>query len=303
MLDRLTVVVLILAGLVLRNFPHAPGRWRIIEWALPKLRRLGGGMGSRSVWLRRYRVKFECDLSDWLGQYVYLTGTYEEETARVLRACALPGSTVLDIGSNVGFFAVVLARSVGPSGSVCAFEPVPSLKKSINKQLRLNPDLSITLYDWAASDGEGTATIFEGPQGHKGLSSLRPIERGAAEHVIRTAPIDSIASLLKQVSLAKIDVEGAEMKVLRGMTALIERDQPCLVVEFTDEYLRCFGDNVQTMIHWLEERHYSLYRITNEAPEGLVSVVLESLPPQCNVLAIPSRIGVEQVMRRLGETR
>lgn len=303
MFDRITVVLLTVAAIFLRNFPNALGRWRIVGWALPRIRRLGSRMGKRSIWLRRYRLKFECDLSDWLGQYVYLTGVYEGETERVLRACAQPGSTVLDIGANVGYFAVVLARSVGPTGCTHAFEPVPSLRKTIKNQLLLNPGISLVLHDWAASDTEGTATIFEGPRGHKGLSSLRPIEHVSEEHTIKTATIDSVAPSLGEVSLAKIDVEGAEMKVLRGMSGLIERHQPCLVVEFTDEYLRCFGDDVYSMIHWFHQRQYTLYQVTNEVPEGLVPLVLDSLPPQCNVLAIPARMRAEEVMRRVGEFR
>jgi hypothetical protein len=87
------------------------------------------------------------------------------------------------------------------------------------------------------------------------------------------------------VRLAKIDVEGAELRVLEGAAGVIARDHPHLVIEFTDEYLKAFGDSAEALANWLVERGYALYRIE---PTGLFRFGRESVSaaPQFNALCV-----------------
>lgn len=240
-------------------------------------------MGKRTV-RTRYRFRFHADLADWLGQYVYLTGTYEAPTAALFVHLVKPGNTVLDVGANAGFFSLLCASLVGPPGRVIAFEPIPSVQANLMANIAQNDFRQIEVIPKVVSDMAGTLTIYEGPEGHKGISSLRSLNSTSDTLTIEAIALDDITPEIGKVNCIKIDVEGAEMRVLFGMEKLVERDRPTLIIEFTDAYLQSFGHSVSQMMEWLLVRRYELYRIEEE---GLIPLDLSipGLPNQYNVLA------------------
>jgi FkbM family methyltransferase len=248
------------AALYLRHSPIDHGRWRLLNAALPLLRAEGASMGRRQVRCR-HGFRFLADLGDWLGQYVYLTGGYEPPTAAVIHALVEPGDTVLDIGANAGFFTLLAAARVGPRGRVLAFEPLPGVRRDLEANVGLNRFGNVTIHGAAVSDRKATLTLFEGPQGHKGLSSLRPIDMAVQSLAVPAIALDDLAGEIGPVKLAKIDVEGAELLALVGASKLIARDRPHLVIEFTDEYLRSFGHSAALLAEWLFDHGYAVYRI------------------------------------------
>lgn len=276
-----------LVAALLRAFPHVPGRWRLVGLLLPWLRRNGRLFGRRLVQLRRYGLRFECNLLDWLGQYVFLTGCYEPSIERAMRAYVAPGDSVLDNGANAGYFSVLLAHLVGPTGAVHALEPVSTLRDVIRRQCALNPALNIILHAWAASDLETTATIFVGPVGHAGLSSLRALPEASCEESIQCRPVDSMLDVLSPVAFNKLDVEGCETKALRGMRGLLERDRPIILLEATDRFLRALGDTLGDLTTWLKAFDYRLYRVDGSLPECLLPLTSVGLPDQFDLLALP----------------
>jgi len=256
------------ASLYLRNIPNAFGRWRVINYFLPILRHSGKELGERVVHTR-YDFYFNADLGDWLGQYIYLTGTYEPPTARIIAETLSPGDTFIDIGANAGFFTLLASVSVGDTGNVFAFEPVPSMKQRIMDNISLNSMKNITVHNTAVSNKKDVLSLFEGPEGHKGVSSLRPIENSAATLQVNTAPLDSFVDSFTSIKLIKIDVEGAEQLAVEGMQDIIQKFRPSLVIEITDEYLRSFGHDAITLATKLTEYGYSMYAIR---PEGLEKI-------------------------------
>ena len=94
-------------------------------------------MGKRVVHTR-YHFRFHADLTDWLGQYVYLTGICEPPTAALFAHLVKPGNTMLDVGANVGFFSLLCAGLTGSSGRVIPFEPIPSVRESLRANIALN---------------------------------------------------------------------------------------------------------------------------------------------------------------------
>jgi FkbM family methyltransferase len=209
------------------------------------------------------------DLADWLGQYVFLTGTYEPQTAEVIALLVDPGDTVVDVGANAGFFTLLAASRVGPAGQVLAFEPVPAVWAALNLNVDLNGVRQVSLHRVALSDANGTLTMYEGPPSHRGVSSLRPLGDGFATHQVEVRCLDDWMHTLRRVKLIKIDVEGAEQHVVRGMRRLIERDAPFLVVEVTDAYLRKMGHSASMLFGSLAALGYRMFRITGS---GLVPV-------------------------------
>lgn len=141
------------------------------------------------------------------------------------------GDWVLDIGANVGQYTIRLSELVGASGRVIAFEPVPPTFELLAANVARARFANITLVNAAASDGAGVAGMAV-PRLDTGLDNyyMAHVTDEAGGLQVLSLPVDSLC-LPAVVGLAKVDVEGHELKALRGMKTLLARDRPRLIVE------------------------------------------------------------------------
>lgn len=156
-----------------------------------------------------------------------------------------PGDWVLDIGANVGYYTLRLSELVGRAGRVFAFEPMSRTVEVLSANTRYAPFDNITILQTAVSDSPGILSFMvdAAPNGLPDYFTARATGNGKGDCSIFATTIDSMA-LPQRVALAKIDTEGAEESVLRGMENLIRRDQPVLIVECQESlagYLAGFG--------------------------------------------------------------
>lgn len=150
------------------------------------------------------------------------------------------GSTFLDIGSNVGFFALMAARQVGPTGRVYAFEPDPEICECLVRSAKANTYPQIEAFQLALSDREGQLTFYRATDGT--ASSLVP-EAPGHEHRYNagtlTTPVTALDTLVRAgkldprgISLVKVDVEGEEVRTVSGMCeTLVAADYPSIWCE------------------------------------------------------------------------
>lgn len=144
------------------------------------------------------------------------------------------GGTFYDIGANIGFFSLLAAKVVGESGRVIAFEPVPANADAVRRNADLNGFDSILVVDVAVSSGTGEAELVLAR--HPGGASLKSaaVPPDATETItIKTATLDSLV-LRKDFpppDVVKIDVEGAELRVLEGMVRVAKEHRPKIVCE------------------------------------------------------------------------
>jgi FkbM family methyltransferase len=170
---------------------------------------------------------------------------YEKGTTRLFKELLKPGMVVIDVGAHVGFFTLLAARQVGPMGKVYAFEPEPSNHALLLRNIELNGYANILAVREAVFSNSGPANLF--------LSALdsgsHSIHAAGARGVTGTARVEAITldAFLDgegwpQVDLVKIDVEGAEVAVLEGMSRLLDRQHDLkLIVEFCPFLLRLVG--------------------------------------------------------------
>ena len=155
----------------------------------------------------------------------------DEKEYRLLDTLLAPGDWALDIGANVGHYAMRMSELVGAAGRVIAFEPVPNTFSLLAANTRLFAHSNVSLLNVAASDRTAVlgAHIPEFPKGLRNF--YRAYLTSDPENLtIVTLPVDALA-LPPTIKLVKIDVEGHELAVLRGMHRLLERDHPVLIVE------------------------------------------------------------------------
>ena len=225
----------------------------------------------------------ELSLSDWCDQYIFASGDYEDATAALVGRLIGAGQTFIDVGANIGFFSLQAAQIVGTAGTVMAFEPVSELRSRLDRNSALNRFTNIRLCDVGLSDRSEEVTLFTGPPGNSGLASLRWQPDESRARLVKTDRFDDIWNIDKPIQLIKIDVEGAEAKVLRGMTRCIDRWSPDLIVEVTDNFLRQCGDSAEALCGALVERGYAMYVIASDGLERVARWNAE-LPEQFNAL-------------------
>ena len=166
--------------------------------------------------------------------YNRLTGRLEPEIS-LLPSLVRPGSRVIDVGANIGFYAYALARL---GVRVECFEPVPACIAVI----RDYASPRITTHEIALSDAPGQAQLhvpeqagrLATAQAHLGQLPGAEVPDGQTLNV-QLATLDSFG--FDDVSLIKIDVEGHELAVLRGARETILRDRPVLIVEIEQRHL------------------------------------------------------------------
>jgi FkbM family methyltransferase len=166
----------------------------------------------------------------------YLLGTDEPHLQKAIRDYVVAGDTVYDIGANVGYVSLSLAKRVGPKGHVIAFEPIPSSADAFRQNIEINGITNVQLLNLAASDKSGEAVIRMTENSATASLVWHRNETSAVEIHIRAAAIDELveAGEFGLPTFVKIDVEGSEGIVLHGMRRTIATAQPVLFVECSD---------------------------------------------------------------------
>lgn len=166
----------------------------------------------------------------------YLVGTAEPHLQQIIKRYVGPGDVVYDIGANIGYVSLSLAKRVGATGQVIAFEPIPQNFEKLQQIVQINDLHNIRIYDLAASDKAGEAVIRIADNSSTASLVWHKNNASATTLVIKTAAIDDLAQSgeLAPPKFVKIDVEGAEGFVIRGMQHTLARSKPVLFIESSE---------------------------------------------------------------------
>lgn len=145
----------------------------------------------------------------------------------------MPGQWVVDIGANVGHYTARLSELVGPDGRVIAFEPVPETFAILAWNLQLYGCTNVTLVNTAVSDKcEVVAmTMPDHDSGLRNFYQARIAQSRDDESISSMAISLEQLKCARRIALIKIDVEGHEAAVLRGLRQILHRDQPIVILE------------------------------------------------------------------------
>jgi FkbM family methyltransferase len=222
------------------------------------------------------------------------------------------GDTVLDIGANAGYYTLLFSHLAGPRGHVHAFEPIPPtfalLSSHITHGRRFdNAVLNNCAVSDAADAAGGPLTLFV-PGADFGQASLARHHNAGSwqrEEPVRSWPatavtLDSYCAALPRLDFIKCDVEGAELKVLRGAAATLRRFTPLLSLEVCADWTEGFGYEPADLVRFLAPFGYSRFYLAGETlrPLGVAADAAEAelaaggLPGSASLLcAVPERHG------------
>jgi FkbM family methyltransferase len=207
----------------------SPAARAMIAWGIRRLR-------SREVTIRYGEgagLRFNAAGSN-VG---YALGTSEPLVQQALVDCLRAGDVVYDVGANVGFLTLLAARRVGPQGHVVAFEPMPEAAAAARHNVALNGMTHVSVYEIGLGARAGVAEFLLAPEltwGKLAATGARPDTTGSIR--VDVAVIDDLVrnNELPAPSLVKIDVEGGEGDVLRGMAWTARAHGPLVLCEMHD---------------------------------------------------------------------
>jgi FkbM family methyltransferase len=142
-----------------------------------------------------------------------------------------PGHVAYDVGGNCGIHSLLMARLVGPTGTVCTFEPHPEVFKACSENMRLNDLVNVKVFELALGDKRETVHFAPGDHDAAGHVVAEGAEGG--QFVVQSDTIDRLVEegTAPPPSFVKIDVDGHESEVLHGGLATVSRYRPVLAVD------------------------------------------------------------------------
>lgn len=183
-----------------------------------------------------------------------------------LRAFVPNESIVIDVGANVGFFSVRFAEWVGPRGKVIAIEPEERNYNGLLAALKRARLLErVETFQAVAAAEPGTAHLELNPL-HPADHKLSQSDAGVPVTAVTLDNLIADKGPLRP-ALVKIDVQGAEMLVLQGMTSLLEIAGPALFIELAEQGLNRYGSSVSAILGLLAGHGYEAFWLTPSGPQ------------------------------------
>jgi FkbM family methyltransferase len=205
---------------------------------------------------------------DLLQRYLYLFGVWEPNITSWIRRRLRPGQTFIDIGANIGYYSLLAARLVGPSGHVVAVEASPRFAGAITDAAASNGYRNIRVANAAVSDTTEELTFYL--EHHWNLSAttiVRPDGSFISSFRAQAVPLTDIltAAELASARIIKVDVEGAEAAVMHSLAGRLDQLRPDveLVIEITPSRLASQGRTAADITGPLLAAGFHPYRINN----------------------------------------
>jgi len=241
-----------------------PGKERLANWLKPSAT-LKTNFKDGIVWLNKEDIAIYTTADNYIEWSILSTGTYEDEIGKLIKISLTEGDTAIDIGGNIGLQSLRMSSCVGPTGKVFAFEPLNYLQEKFKKNTALNRAHNVTLFPFALSDQQNELDLtINKNQWNQGAFSLSNKDIGNDKQRVVVKVADEMAEiqLLDKISLIKIDVEGFEFHVLRGLKQTIQKHKPRIIFEYDSNYWADTSQKMTDCYEFLNSLNYSLYQIS-----------------------------------------
>jgi FkbM family methyltransferase len=221
------------------------------------------------------------------------SGKFESHEAQLVERFLRKGMTVLDIGAHHGFYTLLASKCVGTAGRVIAFEPSPRERKRLKEHVRINKCRNVEIEPFALGKESGSEELFIVQGQEDWCNSLRlPVVQ--AMTTTMTVQVKSLDQYLAhrniaQVDFVKLDVEGAELDVLKGAHGLLRsKGKPVLLVEVFDIRTDPWGYRAREIVQLLARLQYRWFDI---GPHGAAEEIGSDLDVyDRNLVAVPEEL-------------
>ena len=237
--------------------------WKMLYPRLLRMCKATCEVNARTFWGEKISVVVPEVVANSIWRYGY----FEEDVCLFMLRLLRDGMTFIDIGAHLGFFTLLGAYVVGKKGKVLSFEPIPYTYEQLKKNTAGCSNVDVCNY--AAFSEETEIRFYDYGLGYSGFNSafgMRTKDHSftsKGEHRIRARRIDDVCEEkgYEFVDVVKIDAEGAENHVLKGMTETLNRHRPNIIMEVGDFEIEGVWKSEDT-VAWLENMGYCAYEVS-----------------------------------------
>ena len=207
-----------------------------------------------------------------------MQGYYEKYETKILKYFAeIKNGSIIDIGANLGYYSVILGKLLKPSDKLFAFEANPLVIEMLDKNIAINNlQDNIKVFNCALSDMNDQKLKLYLPlragSSAASLGKLHPDDKNNLIEILtrRLDDVDQIRNL-DRISLIKIDVEGAELSVIKGALETIRKNKPVIFIELLRKWSKIFGYHPNDVLRILQEIGYKAFEV-NRALTSIESI-------------------------------
>jgi FkbM family methyltransferase len=196
----------------------------------------------------------------------------------------------VDVGALLGYY-TCLASKIIPSGVVYAFEMDAYNFGLLEKNIALNGATNVRAMQAAVADRSGTLSYFRNGTGEGGVFKLAKLGTTFTQEQLTPAKavtLDEVFATEAGPDVVKVDVEGAEILVLKGMLGLLRERKPTLFMEVHPNTIQGFGATSQDLVRIITECGYELYAIENRDDRGYLTRVGDTVAHNTMLYAVPA---------------
>jgi len=244
------------------------------------------------------RIRLWIDLGDAGVSRSCLTGAFEPMETKFVLGLLKPGMNFVDIGANIGWFAVQAADRVGPQGQVIAFEPRPTTCAWLNRSIADNNFSARTeIHACAVGPTKGDISIGSS-RGTDNPGGTWTIANEAVETHFRSSPSDIIRVPMvtvddivgdRRVDVIKIDIEGAEPLAMQGAERVLRAQRPIVVSEVNPQMLQIVSNlHMRDYVGRMKALDYDCYELSSDGTgKEFLGEIIPTQFPLINVAFVP----------------
>lgn len=269
---------------ILERLTAAPRRRRIVtRITRTYLRHAPWAAGKHALWDRvvepylawndhpfvvrtTFGARLRGNTRDLVQQFIYYFGVWEPAVTGWIARQLAPGDTFVDVGANIGYYALLAAGVVGREGKVIAIEASPGIFRELEANLALNRSASVTALHIAAAAERGKLRLYRSSEHNIGETTSVAAPGFEPEEEVDAAPLAEIVPALAIARLVKLDIEGAEAGVIGSLrdylpTAPARQEW---IVELHPELLAQQGRSAEEILRAFADAGFHAYRLENE---------------------------------------
>jgi len=260
------------------KFHNAPisTLFKIAKWELKKIFHL-----NSLVYLDDFKMKLYPQKRRGIDGLIYIFGENEKEK-RLFDKIVKPGFIVFDIGANIGSTSLRFASLVGEHGKVYCFEPITKTYNRLVENILINDFKNIILYKYALSDSNYEREMFYSYVSDR--NSFAPDQINYGSEKVECIMLDTFITKnnIGNINFIKIDVEGAELFVLKGGINALLKNSPIIYLEIFNKKIKELGYTLEDLQNFTRSIGYNFFRIKHDLSkaikiEDITSVELENV--------------------------
>jgi FkbM family methyltransferase len=223
----------------------------------------------------------------------YFNKYFDPDEMSLMRRVLRPGDGFIDGGANVGFYSLLAASLVGPTGRVVAFEPFQGHVDKFRTNVKFNGFNQISLRQVALSDKKGTVSFVTNRDVSNRIQS--PIDQDAPTVTVQASTLDDELAGLPPFTVGKLDLEGAEVAALAGASGMLASATPPLwIIEWNPIILKRMRLTAEDLLGPLERHGYGIVNVQGDR-------LISAKPPAKGNIIVAHRESIEMLESRLRE--